>query len=75
MPQVRRDPAKPFYTAMIKIDNPEKYHEIAKKLRFFNFEDKPCRALPYSSELLGSNVTRLTSQNLFVRRIPKDIMS
>lgn len=71
MPQVRRDPGKPFYTAVIKIDNAEKFHEVAQKLRFFTLEGKPCRALPYNSELLGSNVTRLNSQNLFVRKIPK----
>jgi RNA recognition motif-containing protein len=71
MPQVRRDPGKPFYTAVIKIDNAEKFHEVASKLRFFTLEGKPCRALPYNSELLGSNVTRLNTQNLFVRKIPK----
>jgi RNA recognition motif-containing protein len=75
MPQVRRDPGKPFYTAVIKIDNPEKFLEVAQKLRYFQLEDKPCRALPYQTDLLGSNVTRLQEQNLFVRKIPKNIHS
>jgi hypothetical protein len=75
MPQVRRDPGKPFYTAVIKIENPDKFHDVAQKLRFFTLEGKPCRALPYNAELLGSNVTRLNSQNLFVRKIPKTIQS
>lgn len=75
MPQVRRDPGKPFYSAVIKIDNPEKFLEVAQKLRFFTLEGKPCRALPYNSELLGSNVNRLYSQNLFVRKIPKTVHS
>jgi hypothetical protein len=75
MPQVRRDPGKPFYTAVIKIENPDKFHEVASKLRFFTLEGKPCRALPYNSELLGSNVNRLNSQNVFIRKIPKNIQS
>ena len=75
MPQVRRDPAKPFYTAIIKIDNPDKFHDVVQKLRFFTLEGKPCRALPYSQELIGTNVNRLTSQNIFVRKIPKNIHS
>jgi len=75
MPQVRRDPGKPFYTAVIKIDNPDTFIEVAQKLRYFQLEGKPCRALPYQTDLLGSNVTRLMEQNLFVRKIPKDIHS
>lgn len=75
MPQVRRDPGKPFYSAVIKIENPDKFHEVASKLRFFTLEGKPCRALPYNSELLGSNVNRLHQQNVFVRKIPKELQS
>jgi hypothetical protein len=74
-PQVRRDPNRPFYSAMIKIDNPDKFHEVAAKLRFFTLEGKPCRALPYKPELLGQNASKLQNQNVFVRRIPKDVMS
>jgi hypothetical protein len=47
MPQVRRDPGKPFYTAVIKIDNPDKFIEVSQKLRYFQLEGKSCRALPY----------------------------
>jgi hypothetical protein len=47
MPQVRRDAAKPFYTAVIKVDNPEQFAKVIKELRFFNLGGKPCRALPY----------------------------
>ncbi len=73
MPQVRRDAGKPFYTAVIKIENPDKFLEGSQKLRYFTLEDKPCRALPYQTDLLGSNVTRLQEQNLFVRKIPKAV--
>lgn len=73
MPQVRRDPNKPFYSAVIKIENNDKFHEVAQKLRFFKLEGLPCRALPYNPELLGSNVQRLVDHNLFIRKIPKTI--
>lgn len=73
MPQVRRDPNKPFYTALIKIENPDKFAEVAQKLRYFELDGKPCRALPYQQDLLGSNITRLVDQNIFVRKIPKDL--
>jgi len=75
MPQVRRDPGKPFYSAVIKIDNPDKFQEVSQKLRFFQLDGKPCRALAYNNELLGSNQTRLNPQNLFVRKIPKSVYS
>jgi hypothetical protein len=75
MPQVIRDSNKPFYTARIKIENTDKFHEVAQKLRYFNFMGCPCRALPYQSDLLGLNVIKLSDQNLFVRKIPKKIFS
>lgn len=70
-----RDCSKPFYTARIKIDNSDKFLEVAQKLRFFNFMGSPCRSLPYQSDLLGSNVLRLSEQNVFVRKIPKTVMA
>ena len=36
---------------------------------------KQCRALPFQNELLGSNITRLSENNLFVRKIPKNVYS
>jgi RNA recognition motif-containing protein len=74
-PQIRRDPNKPFYSALIKIDNPEKFQEVAQKLRYFKIDGKPCRALPYTNELLGANVAQLQEHNMFVRKIPKDVVS
>jgi polyadenylate-binding protein len=75
MPQVRRDPNKPFYSAVIKIENTDKFHDVVKKLRFFKLEGYPCRALPYNPELLRSNIGKLDEHNLFVRKIPKTIHS
>lgn len=73
MPQVQRDSSKPFYTARIKIDDADRFLEIAHKLRYFSFMGLPCRALPYQADLLGSNVVRLSDQNIFVRKIPKTV--
>jgi hypothetical protein len=73
MPQVTRDVTKPFYSARIKIENPEKYDLVLAKLRYFEFEGHPCRGLPYQTDLLGANVTKLADHNLFVRKLPKDI--
>ena len=75
MPQVTRDINKPFYTARVKIESTDKFAEIAKKLRYFTFSGYPCRTLPYLQELLGSNVLKLMDNNVFVRKIPKHIMS
>ena len=74
-PQVTRDCNRPFYTARIKIDNPDRFAQATNKLRFFEFMGAPCRSLPYQTELLGQNVTRLMPQNVFVRKIPQQYQS
>jgi hypothetical protein len=47
MPRVNRTPGRPFYTAIIKIENPDKFIEVSEKLRYFTYNGKPCRSLPY----------------------------
>ena len=47
---------------------------MAQKLRYFTLDVKPVRALPYQQDLLGTNITRLADQNIFVRKIPKDLV-
>lgn len=70
MPAVRRDPHKPFCSAVIKIQNTdEKFKEIAQKLRYFKFDGFPCRALPYNPKILDSQ----SLQNILVTNIPKHI--
>ena len=75
IPQVRRELNKPHYSAVVKIDDPDKYKEVAKALRHFQFEGHPCRGLPYQTEFLGSNLSSLKDNSLFVRKISKDIYS
>lgn len=71
---MRRDLNKPFYSAVIQINDEAKFKEVAKALRYFNIKGKQCRALPFTNELLGSNVTKLAEHNIFVRRVPKDLI-
>ena len=71
-PQVRRDINKPFYTAVVKINDNAKFNDVCKALRYFEINGKQCRTLPFQNELLGSNVQRLAENNLFVRSIPKE---
>jgi len=55
VPQIKRDITKPFYSAMVKINDSEKFKRACEKLRYFEIDGKPCRALPFDKELLGSN--------------------
>jgi hypothetical protein len=72
-PQIRRDITKPFYSAMVKINDPDKFKTACEKMRYFEIESKPCRALPFDKDLLGSNRTKIENQNVFVRKIPADV--
>ena len=71
MPQVRRDPIKPFCSALVKIDDSVNFKEIAQKLRYFKFDGCPCRSLPFSPKILESN----SLNNILVSNIPKHIHS
>lgn len=74
MPQVRRDAYKPFYSAIIKIEDNEAFKKISEGIRYFEFEEgKYCRALPFDREFLGKARADLHKQNVFVRALPKDL--
>jgi hypothetical protein len=36
-------------------------------MRYFEINDKPCRALPFDMQILGSNREKLYPQNIFVK--------
>lgn len=74
-PQIRRDPNKPFYTAQVKINEPERFKEIANTLKYFDIDGKPCRALPYSKELTAASRAITNKANVFVKGLPKEIDS
>jgi polyadenylate-binding protein len=71
---VRRDPTKPFYNAIMCINDQQQFAKAREVLRYFEIEGKQCRGLPFDNALLGSNLTKTNeSSNIFVRKIPKDM--
>jgi hypothetical protein len=71
-PQIKIIEARPFATAMVKIDNPADFEKAKDKLRYFEIDGKPCRALPFDRDLLGEGKKRIVDQNVFVQKIPKN---
>ena len=56
------------------IPEEDKFAIACKELRYFELSaGKPSRALPYDNDLLGSNPEKIVDQNIFVRKIPKDM--
>ena len=56
------------------IPEEDKFQTACKELRYFELAPgKPSRALPYDNDLLGSNPEKIVDQNIFVRKIPKDL--
>jgi len=41
-------------------------------MRYFEYEDKLCRGLAFDPTLYGANQQRLTEQNVFISKIPRD---
>jgi polyadenylate-binding protein len=74
-PQIKRHFEKIFYTAIVKINDPARFQEIAKAMKYFKIEDRPCRALPYDRELIGANRQNLAKQNVFLKHIPDNYTS
>ncbi|CDW85840.1 polyadenylate-binding protein [Stylonychia lemnae] len=72
-PQIKRVQDRPFYTAIVKINDPNRYDEICQKLKFFQIDNKECRALPYMKELTAAyrSVTN-QNNNIFIKGIDKN---
>merc|ERR1712127_153391 len=77
-PQIRRDFFRPFYSAIVIIQDPVQYKKACDEMRYFEIEgDQPgkkyqCRALPFDQQLLGSNKDKLTNNNVFYKAPTKD---
>jgi MinD-like ATPase involved in chromosome partitioning or flagellar assembly len=71
-PQFKRDPNRYFYSAVVKINDNTKFKEACEKLKYFEINGKPCRALPFDKELLGAQRAKLANKNIFVKNIPKE---
>jgi len=72
-PQIRRDFFRPFYSAIVIIQDPVQYKKACDEMRYFEIDgDEPgkkfqCRALPFDQQLLGSNKDKLTNNNVFYK--------
>lgn len=55
-PQIRRDLNRPFCTAIVNITDNDAFKRACKELRYFKYEDKPCRALAFDGSLHGANL-------------------
>ena len=44
-------------------------------MRYFKYEEKDCRALPFDNDFLGVNLPKLQEQNIFIRKIDKNTTS
>lgn len=75
IPQIRRDNNRPFYAALVKFNDPETFKTAIQKLRYFEMEGKPCRALPFDKAFLGSNRQKTNENNIFVKSLDKSLTS
>jgi RNA recognition motif-containing protein len=71
-PQIRRELNRPFCTAIVNIADNESFSKAVKELRYFEYEGKMCRGLPFDNSLHGANQQRLHENNVFISKIPKD---
>jgi RNA recognition motif-containing protein len=75
-PQIRRDFFRPFYSAIVVINDPVQYKKACDEMRYFELEKDgqkfQCRALPFDPQLLGSNKEKLTNNNIFYKAPSKD---
>jgi len=75
-PQIKRDMNKPFYTAMVRINDSEKFKEVAHAMKYFDINGKPCRALPYMKEVTAAQRGNMNkNNNLFIKGLPKELTS
>jgi hypothetical protein len=71
--QFLKDITKPFANAMVRINDTSKLDSCAEKLRYFEIDGKPCRALKFDRDLLGANRQKLIENSVFIRKLPEDL--
>merc|ERR1712100_734413 len=70
---IRKDITRPFYSAIVSIQDPQQFAKAVEAMKFFKISEKPCRALQFDKQLLGVNKEKLAGSNVFVRSIPKNL--
>jgi len=58
---------------MVRIQDSSKLDQCAEKLRYFDLDGKPCRALKFDRDILGVNRQKLIENQVFVRKLPEDL--
>lgn len=52
-PQIHRDLFKPFYSAIVPLD--DSYDAAKEKMKYFDIDGLPVRSLPFDNSLRGEN--------------------
>ena len=62
---------KPFYSAIVHIEDNVNYESAKEKMKYFNIDNKQVRSLPFDKELRGDNKAKILSHNVFYK-LPKE---
>jgi RNA recognition motif-containing protein len=71
-PQIQRDLFKPFYQAIIPIENEEDVLKANDFLKYFEVEGCPVRSLMFDPTLKRDNKQKINQQNIFYK-FPKNL--
>jgi len=66
-PQINRDLFKPFYSAIVHIEDPKMYEQAKEKMKYLNIDGCQSRALPFDKDLRGDNKAKVMSHNVFYK--------
>ena len=66
-PQINRDLFKPFYSAIVHIEDPKMYELAKEKMKYLNIDGCQARALPFDKDLRGDNKAKVMSHNVFYK--------
>lgn len=70
-PQIQRDLFKPFYSAIVYVEDSTQYEKAKKDMRYFEIDGLSVRALPYDKDLRGEAKQKVMQNNIFYK-VPKD---
>jgi len=66
-PQINRDLFKPFYNAIVHIEDPRMYELAKEKMKYLTIDGCQARALPFDKDLRGDNKAKVMSHNIFYK--------
>jgi polyadenylate-binding protein len=71
-PQINRDLIKPFYSAVVHIEDAKMFELAKEKMRYPVFDGCQSRALPFDKDLRGEAKAKIQTHNIFVK-LPKNV--